>query len=82
MKTYDDLGDGRYDYLGVDKRIPLHAKKAREFLEVGDLFNANQHAGKCVSLCARGWLGTPSYLESTEVLKKIEKISEVVGEVK
>jgi hypothetical protein len=70
MDNYDDMGDGKYDFLGISERIPLHADKAEEFSKEGDRFNAVGHALACVSLCARGCLGTPPYLKAVRVLIK------------
>jgi hypothetical protein len=69
-KGYDDIGSGKYDYLPIGKRIPIHAKKAEEFLKKGDFFNARIHAGKCHELCARGWIGTEPYKRAAKVLKE------------
>lgn len=69
--NYDDFGDGKYDYLGVDKRIPLHAQKAKEFFLAGNFFNAGQHARTVISLGATGWIGSLPYLEAQNVLKQL-----------
>lgn len=72
----DDFGDGKYDYLGVDKRIPLHAQKAEEFLAQDDLYNAEAHAKKCMSLAATGWLHTEPYRRAEAVLKKVNETTD------
>lgn len=71
---YDDFGDGKYDYLGIAQRIPLHADKAEEFLAKGDQCNAEAHAKTVKSLGAAGYIGTPPYVRAEAVLAKINAI--------
>lgn len=69
MKNYDDFGDGKYDYMGIQKRIPLHAKKAEEFQKKEDGFNARSHARACLALCATaGMIGTAACRRAQAVL--------------
>lgn len=63
----DDIGSGKYDYLGIAERVPLHAAKAYEFFLQGDLYNAQQHAKKCISLCAQGYMGTEPYKKAVGI---------------
>lgn len=69
-RYYDDFGDGKYDYIGMAERIPIHAAKAEEFLAIGDLCNAGSHARK-----AKGfYCGIPHEyrLRAENVLKAID----------
>lgn len=68
---YDDFGDGKYDLMGVAKRIPLHAQKAEEFLAKGDKANAASHARAVISLGAQGYIGTDPYVRAQEVLRQL-----------
>lgn len=72
-RYYDDIGTGKYDYLGISERVPLHANKAEQFLAKGDLWNAANHAGYAIHLSARGFIGTPPYVRAETVLKAIKE---------
>ncbi len=84
-KFQDDMGDGRYDYLPVAERVPLHADKAEGFERAGDWFNATMHAMSCLSLGARGWIGTGPWRRAEAVrdrclpLWEREKARELCG---
>jgi hypothetical protein len=67
----DDLANGKYDYIPVAERVPLHASKAEGFLQIGDHFNAAAHAREVLKLGAEGWIGTPPYVRAQEVLKAL-----------
>lgn len=66
---FDDFGDGKYDYIGIAQRIPLHAAKAEQFLAAGDVFNAASHARAVLSLGAQGFIGTLPYERAQKVLR-------------
>lgn len=68
---YDARGRAKYDYLGIAERIPLHAKKAKQFLQKGDTHNALQHARAVLSLGAQGWIGTKPYRDAEEVMRQV-----------
>ena len=75
--NYDDLGSGKYDYMGMGKRIPIHAKKAEDFLKKGDDFNAGMHAGKCRDLCSTvGMIGSSFDRRAEAVLLSLQRRSQ------
>jgi len=72
---YDDFGDGKYDHLGIARRVPLHALKALKFLKVGDLFNALAHAKACLWLSAWGYQGTRPWRVATWVREFVDSMA-------
>lgn len=68
---YDEMGREKYLYLGIDKRMPIHYKKAKEFFAAGDLFNAKQHARAYLSFVPEGY-GTKEQAAEMEKIRDAE----------
>jgi hypothetical protein len=68
---YDSHGKEKYQYLGMAERVPIHVKRAKEFLAWKDYFNASQHAKTVISFAGHGYVGKKNYDEMVKVLKQI-----------
>jgi hypothetical protein len=79
---FDDLGDGRYDFMGISVSIPMHARLSVRYLAAGDRANALSHAKKCLSLCAAGMLGSFAFRMAERVRNLIESAEEYERQMK